>query len=220
MEKNENTEQKFVGQGFDQPYRPAKLPTYLGLFIEDSEASRVHNYIVEGLEQLVKSYKDDKAISQACEELKNGSSSLELIKDMHVTSLFIGGKKSATSSEHFVTFKPGFQQDLELVGFIFVPGKLVTGICYPDQSAIKIENEFPHMTLMKGAWAPKFSNDLMKLVCGKGGPLQKEYQKQEFVTQKEFTYKCPVQVGKGSGTAYIVKTLTNLVLQTTAKAMN
>ena len=219
METNPIQNTKNEEQKYDQPYRPSKLPTYLGLFIEDSEAYRVQQYILEGLEQLVKSYQNDKALNQAYEELKNNTSNLELIKDMHVTSLFIGGKKSAASSEHFTTFKPNFQQDLELVGFIFVPGKLVTGICYPDQSAIKIENEFPHMTLMKGDWAPKFSNDLMNLVCGKGGPLQKEYQKREFITMQEFTYKCPVQVGKGSGTAYVVKTLTNLLLKSTAKAM-
>ena len=200
-------------------FNPEKLPLYLGIFAKDEEHPRVHEYIIKGLEQLVAAYQNDKTLTAAYEELKKGTSKFQLINDLHITSLYIGGNKAIRNTEYFKEFKLGHKMDIEIGGFVVVPGKIITGICYPDQSIIKVQNEFPHVTLMKGSWAPKLSNDLLQALCGKGCPLEKEYKNKEFITAKEFTFKDSVKVGKGQITAYVVKTPTNLILKGKTKAM-
>lgn len=62
---------------------------------------------------------------------------------------------------------------MEIRAVIYVPGKLVTGITFPDSL---IENEFPHMTLMVSeGWALKLSNDIIKATCGHGGIFEQAY---------------------------------------------
>lgn len=200
-----------------QPYRPAKLPTYIGLFTKKSAISQIKGFTEKGLEQLVNAYKDDKVLASAYEDLKGDSpTTLENIPDPHVTTLFIGGSNAKTKSDCFTSFQPGYKMKVNIIGFAIVPGKIVAGICYPDQSVIKIDNEFPHMTLMKGGWAPKFSNDLIQALCGKEGPLSKEYKK-EFKGMENFTYKDQVKVNKGTSTAYLIITAEPLILEVEAK---
>ena len=62
---------------------------------------------------------------------------------------------------------------MEIRAVIYVPDKIVTGICFPE---CEIENEFPHMTLMvSSGWAPKLSNDIIKATCGRGGIFEQAY---------------------------------------------
>ena len=131
-------------------YNPGKVPTYLGIFALDDSPKQVCRYVERGLELLAQKYKDDKQLIKCHEDMKAGNIPFDLIKDLHVTTLFIGGNKNATQSEFYTSFVEGINMNLEIVALAIVPGKIVTGICYPDQSTIKISNKFPHVTLMKG----------------------------------------------------------------------
>jgi len=56
---------------------------------------------------------------------------------------------------------------------IYVPEKLVAGICFPD---CEIENEFPHLTLMVSqGWAAVMSNSVIQATCGKNGIFEQAY---------------------------------------------
>ena len=45
-------------------------------------------------------------------------------------------------------FEEGQKVPMKIHGIIYIPGKIVTGICYHnDYPDIKIDNEFPHITL-------------------------------------------------------------------------
>jgi len=222
ISKNQEIEEKKENLPLEQQnqvFNPQKLPLYIGIFAEDTEHPRVREYILKGLEQLTDSYKNDKNISEVYEELQKAYSSFKLIKDLHITTLYIGGNKALRNSEYFKDFRLGYEQDIEIVAFVVVPGKIMTGICYPDQSVIKVQNEFPHVTLTIGSWPPQLSNDLLKALCGKDGPLEKEYNKKEFLTSKAFTSKESLKVGKETVTAYVVKTPAHLVLKGKTKAM-
>ena len=200
-----------------KPYRPAKLPIYIGLFTKKSAISQIKEFVAKGVEQLVSTYKDDKALASSYEDLKaDRPATFEMIPDPHVTTLFIGGNGARTKSECFTSFQLGYKMNVHIIGFAIVPGKIVAGICYPDQSVIKIDNEFPHMTLMKGGWAPKFSNDLIQALCGKEGPLSKEYKK-EFKGMENFTFKDQVKVNKGTSTAYLIVPAEPLILEVEAQ---
>ena len=62
---------------------------------------------------------------------------------------------------------------MEIRALIYVPDKLVAGICFPEA---EIENEFPHLTLMVSqGWAPVMSNAVIKATCGRGGEFEQAY---------------------------------------------
>ena len=62
---------------------------------------------------------------------------------------------------------------VEIRAVIYVPEKLVAGVCFPD---CDIENEFPHLTLMVSqGWAPVMSNSIIKATCGRGGVFEQAY---------------------------------------------
>ena len=122
------------------------------------------------------------------------------VADPHVTTLFIGNDKQKRLTESFKTFRPGHKGEVNIVGYVIVPNKIITAICYPDQSVIKIENKFPHMTLMTGKWKPKNSNDLFEALFGHKGKLKDNYVKKDF----EETMKITTKVGKDSVPAYLV----------------
>ena len=42
---------------------------------------------------------------------------------------------------------------------VYVPGKLLTGICFTDQP---VENKVPHVTLMINEWSAKMSNQVLE----------------------------------------------------------
>ena len=82
----------------------------------------------------------------------------------HVTTLFIGGNRAKLQTPQAEFHQEGKQVDVKIRAVIYVPEKLVAGICFPD---CEIENEFPHMTLMvSSGWAPVLSNAVIKATCG------------------------------------------------------
>ena len=62
---------------------------------------------------------------------------------------------------------------MEIRALIYIPDKLVAGICFPDA---EIENEFPHLTLMVSqGWSPVMSNSVIKATCGRNGVFEQAY---------------------------------------------
>lgn len=63
--------------------------------------------------------------------------------------------------------------DVTIRAIIYVPEKLVAGICFPN---CEIENEFPHLTLMVSqGWAPVLSNAVIQATCRKNGVFEQAY---------------------------------------------
>ena len=92
----------------------------------------------------------------------------------HVTSLWIGGQAKKMTSDAFVYFKPNASVDVTIRALIYVPDKIVAGLCFPR---FEIENKHPHVTLMvSSTWAPRLSNNLISATCSKGGPFSPIYE--------------------------------------------
>jgi hypothetical protein len=202
-EEESKVEEEKSGGESSSYYNPEKLPVYLGLFTVEDEVQKIKDYIVEGLDLLIEKYQDPDLV-KAKKELK-GEEPLPLaeysfVADPHVTTLFIGNDKQKRLTESFKAFRPGHKSELNIVGYVIVPGKIITALCYPDQSVIKIENKFPHMTLMTAKWKPKNSNDLFEALFGPKGKLKDNYIKKEF----DETMKITTKVGKDSVPAYLV----------------
>ena len=84
---------------------------------------------------------------------------MKLNKDFHITTKYFGRKFTFIPKG----FLAGEEVDVHLHGFIYIPGKIITGICYHNDypKSLEIENEFPHVTLMTGDWKPFASNKAM-----------------------------------------------------------
>ena len=49
-------------------------------------------------------------------------------------------------------FKEGEKADVTIHGIVYIPGKIIAGICYHNDfpKDLHIANKFPHVTLMTG----------------------------------------------------------------------
>lgn len=60
-----------------------------------------------------------------------GSGDWKLPNSHHVTTLFVGGNKQKLKSPQYVNFIENLPVTIEIRAIIYVPGKLVAGICFP-----------------------------------------------------------------------------------------
>lgn len=101
---------------------------------------------------------------------------MKLVQDFHVTSCFVGGNARKLESKFCTTFNENQSVYIDLVAILFVPYKIITGVVNVKKPKnLQIENEYPHMTLMTGDWAAKYSNDLCQDVFGKNGAFSDLY---------------------------------------------
>ena len=71
-------------------------------------------------------------------------------------------------------YKSGEAVDVTIKAVIYVPERILTGICFP---AAEVENEFPHLTIMlAGGWKPVNSNAVIQATCKEGAPFADLYQ--------------------------------------------
>ena len=88
--------------------------------------------------------------------------------------MFIGGNKKKVNLPQCQYFEEGNKISIDIRAVIYVPDRLITGICFPK--GIEIENEYPHLTLMiSEGWNAVLSNAVIETTCGKGMPFYDAY---------------------------------------------
>ncbi|KRX03494.1 hypothetical protein PPERSA_02873 [Pseudocohnilembus persalinus] len=90
-----------------------------------------------------------------------------VIDNLHVTSLFIGGKKKDKFSQQeiqiYEQFKEGRNHDINLQVLAYVPNKLICALADVTPQML-INNEYAHVTIATNGWPAKMSNDILKKV--------------------------------------------------------
>lgn len=78
---------------------------------------------------------------------------------------------------------------------VVVPGKIITGICFPEYN---VANACPHVTLLTNEWAPKDSNKVLENTCyGEKKPFARVYEElKERGKAIEEMMKGPILEGK------------------------
>jgi hypothetical protein len=77
--------------------------------------------------------------------------------------MFMVGQRNKLESDIYRNYQEGDQEKLTVCAVIYVPGRILTAICFPKAP---VENEFPHMTLMLGGkWTAKLSNSVLMATC-------------------------------------------------------
>ena len=75
----------------------------------------------------------------------------------------MGGNKQKLGHNIFRNFKEGSKVEVTIKAVLYVPGRILTGVCFPKAD---VENEFPHLTLMLGnRWTAKLSNSVLQETC-------------------------------------------------------
>ena len=190
-----------------------KLPQYLGIFTINDDTLKINKYVQDNLKLTSQYYPDDKRLLENLDELESKNLvTLKDVNDPHITTCYIGGDRKKTESIYYKSFVEGLSIDIKISAIAYVPDNIITGICYPDQSIIKIENNFPHITLITGGWAPNESNTLLQLLCDKGGPAECEYKDGGFEKLDEFCRKYTIKVDNKAYDAYIIKFIGDLIL--------
>jgi hypothetical protein len=151
-----------------------KLPTFLGIDIQCDESYERNLGLV--FQRTFTQAGEPKKLIDDFKWMAKNSSGMDQWKfpnSHHLTTLFIGGNKQKVKSTPFEAFKEGASCEIEIRAVVYVPGKLVAGIVFPQT---EVENEFPHVTLMVSqGWAPVLSNAVIKATCAEGKPFENAY---------------------------------------------
>ena len=113
--------------------------------------------------------------------------------------MFMAGQKHKLESHIYKNYQEGVQEKLTVCAVLYVPGRILTAVCFPK---VPVENEFPHMTLMLGGkWTAKLSNSVLMATCKDANRFQSGYadskagNKEQFV---QYTTGVEIHVGRGS----------------------
>ena len=120
----------------------------------------------------------------------------------HVTTLFVGGNKSLKNDPILLNFKENELVSIDFEGFILVPNKIVTCICFPNS---QIKNKIPHVTMMTNEWKAFESNTICEALFTE--LFKKEYQtvfnNPEF--KEKFVECVNLKIGKENVDVYLMK---------------
>lgn len=117
----------------------------------------------------------------------------------HITTLYIGANETKLETPYYTEFKENEEFVISIDAILIVPGKIVTGITFPDRNRILIENRFPHVTLLLGEWSAVDSNGVMQALFDENGPLNQYYSTDFFQSVQPFYDSYNLNVNLESG---------------------
>ena len=87
--------------------------------------------------------------------------------------MFIGGDKSKSGHKIYKYYQEDKSVDVEIRAVVYVPEKILTGICFPKA---EVDNKRPHLTLMTGGqYKPVNSNTILEATCADEDLFKNEY---------------------------------------------
>ncbi|KRX03496.1 hypothetical protein PPERSA_02875 [Pseudocohnilembus persalinus] len=170
---------------------PTKTPKFLGLFCLNKKEgqTQVIQYAQENLNYLEQILQQqncglildkqkmqilDKNIQNNIQQLQNG---FNFPATLHITSLYCRNYKPQKKPE-FINFKEGQLMDINIVGLIYIPNKIIFGIASVDQKQLMVENLCPHLTMFVKDCSPVYSNYVIHALFDKeqNGPLHQDFE--------------------------------------------
>lgn len=223
-EKNKNHNPKIEEENkeHDDDKIPAKLPLYLSIMSNDENKTKdlVYNYILSSLKWYIGKHPENKFLQG---ELKYFDQNFRFPNSLHVTTLFLGGDRKKATTQNFKDFKEGVPHNIEIEAIVYVPQKIVCGICFFDEKIVKIENKYPHMTMMIGKWSPKNSNDILTTLFTNNKSSLKDQYSQDYFKKQESIDICIADISVNLGnridktTAYVLRENKTLTIEARTK---
>lgn len=148
-------------------YKPKKTPIYLGIFVKNDEKSRVQSLLRYSLSKIQASNSDSTINEDLVEFSQENITSWKWPEGgFHITTCLVGGDKADQTSEPFKSFEEGVHFPFKLKHIVYVPGMLCVGVTYLDNTLIKVQNRFPHMTLATKGLNAKDGNQVLETMFG------------------------------------------------------
>ena len=126
-----------------------------------------------------------------------------------MTTLHIEKDRSKLHTTHFTKFREAIEIKVSLLGILYVPGKIITGLCKLPELPYNMttESDFPHLTLMVGETPPKMSTILLSTIFGKGGKFEGAYHDTcgILLSSGTFVDKLKIKLGKKNEEVFVVK---------------
>lgn len=159
-----------------KPFRPKKLPIYLGISVKDQIGSqkRFTELLKFVMGSIVESHSDKQAEADLTEFNTGEFKNWKWPGSHHITTYFVGKEKAKTTEPIYKSFAEGVNFPLKFKHILYVPGKIATAIVFVDRKMVQVENMFPHMTIAWNEFAPKQSNDVLNVIFG--GHLKAKYE--------------------------------------------
>lgn len=126
-----------------------------------------------------------------------------------MTTLHIEKDKSKLHTTHYTKFRESIEIKVNLVGILYLPGKIITGLCKLSElpNNMTIETDFPHLTLMVGETPPKMSTILLNTIFGKGGKFEGGFHNPTGIlfSNGNFVDKVKIKISKKYEEVFLVK---------------
>ena len=116
----------------DNPIYKLAENLFLGISIEEDK-----NYVTNLSKLFTNAFQQAGENNMMIQDFQHMSRTMRVVNDWkwprthHVTSLFIGGNKRKMTSDAFANFKPNVAVDVDVRAIIYVPDKIVAGVCFP-----------------------------------------------------------------------------------------
>ena len=96
----------------------------------------------------------------------------------------MGGNKAKLDHNIFKNFKEGAKEEILIKAVLYVPGRILTAVCFPKSD---VENVFPHLTLMLGnKWTAKLSNSVLQETCKDAKRFKLSYEESKSGLKSQF----------------------------------
>lgn len=202
-----------------------KSSLYLCLDLEE-KMNFYSSIILPGLEVLSKSEsikKDDLTslkvfIQNEIEsELKYKDKTYSLPPSLHITTYYRGRGKYDENNLAYKQFVEGKVVSLTVPGVIFIPGRIVTSIAFPEAFS---NNDFPHITSILGTYKAVDSNSVCNRLFSEGGSLSAEYKEKFSNIKESVCFETKIKVFNDEETAYVClfKSESHIKLESVMKA--
>ena len=130
----------------------------------------------EDISELIKKYDEAKKGNEDNKKQNNiiEINNMKYPKSFHITLAFGGKKGFDKNSKAVYQFNPGLEVDINILGLVVVPKKMVI---IPVNGDFYAENEFAHFTTFIGDLKPVQSNDILENIFSKGMIMEDDYNK-------------------------------------------
>jgi len=158
---------------YDSSSGDERIPLYLAIVFKNQK-SAIKAMLTDGITSIMTKFASESDnLQSSCDSLLKLASSGKKQKDgwrftpdFHVTCAFLDrDEDKADLSPVYRTFIEDEDIDVSIKAIVIVPGKIVTGICFPNQKIQQVENQCPHVTLAVNEWSAKHSNSVLEKTC-------------------------------------------------------
>ena len=201
-EKKEDQIEKVLEINYKK--KKAKIPELLGVFPKSLE--EIKDKSLKALQERVQFLPQDKSLQYFLEDFQKDVSLIKFVENPHLVALYINQNKEMLKTSFYKGFPKDITLTLDIFGFILIQNKLLIALCDYDTSLFKIQDKYPHMTLVKEESILDESENILINLFEEENSFSQKYKFQELKSAEKFVEKVIINLCDKYETIYIFKT--------------